>query len=518
MSPRMPGPADSDVAGDEGGGAEARAHVRGSSLLLVGRVLATGLNFVTQVLIVRHLSKTAFGGFAYGLSLATFGETLVTLGLDRAVTRFVPIHDERREDAKAAGVIVLVVGAVLALSAAFVVTVLAMQGTVTGSFPAGEVRATVLILVLLAPVQALDNLLVGLFAVFTQPRAIFFRRYVVAPLLRLAVVGLVLVDDAGARSLALGYLAAGALGVAAYSAVLVRALQRSGHLERFRRQRVELPVRAVLGFTVPLLSTDVVQLLIGSFPILLLGYYAQPGDVADIRAVQPIANLNQIVLLSFGVLFTPVASRLLARGRESAIGRLYWQSGATVAVLTFPLLLVSFSLAHSVSVTLFGAQYERSGDLLAILAAGQFVSAALGFNSLTLAVLGRVRQVVRINVVTAVANLALSFALIPAHGALGAAIAMGATLVLVNVLRQLDLRSTGIPAFDATYAPVYAAMVIGAISVLLLDVVVEPHLAVGLLACLPVAAAVLLIARPSIRLGDTFPELARLPVVGRVLR
>src|SRR5690242_20660670 len=44
----------------------AKKHMRGSSLLLVGRGLATLINFAVQVLVVRYLSVAEFGAFAFG--------------------------------------------------------------------------------------------------------------------------------------------------------------------------------------------------------------------------------------------------------------------------------------------------------------------------------------------------------------------------------------------------------------------------------------------------------------------
>ena len=47
------------------GSAATRQQIRGSSLLLTGRLLSLAVNFATQVLIVRYLSKTDFGAFAH---------------------------------------------------------------------------------------------------------------------------------------------------------------------------------------------------------------------------------------------------------------------------------------------------------------------------------------------------------------------------------------------------------------------------------------------------------------------
>ena len=75
-------------------------QIRGSSLMLVGRSLSLAVNFAIQILIVWHLSKANYGAFAYALSFVTLGQTLVTFGLDRATTRFVPIFHEQRDYGK----------------------------------------------------------------------------------------------------------------------------------------------------------------------------------------------------------------------------------------------------------------------------------------------------------------------------------------------------------------------------------------------------------------------------------
>src|SRR4051794_14892924 len=47
-----------------------KRHVRGSSLLLIGRGLTLLITTATQVVIVRYLSKADYGAFAYALVLA----------------------------------------------------------------------------------------------------------------------------------------------------------------------------------------------------------------------------------------------------------------------------------------------------------------------------------------------------------------------------------------------------------------------------------------------------------------
>ena len=59
----------SDSSTDAIAYSESRSQVRGSSLLLAGRLVAMAINYATQILIIRYLSKSDYGAFAYALSM-----------------------------------------------------------------------------------------------------------------------------------------------------------------------------------------------------------------------------------------------------------------------------------------------------------------------------------------------------------------------------------------------------------------------------------------------------------------
>lgn len=108
-------------------GTATKRQIRGSSLLLFGQILSKGLNFFIQVLIVRYLTKSDYGAFAYALSIAALGETITTFGLDRSIARFAPIYHEREDYPKMAGTIVMALGTVLLLGTSIIVTFFALQ-------------------------------------------------------------------------------------------------------------------------------------------------------------------------------------------------------------------------------------------------------------------------------------------------------------------------------------------------------------------------------------------------------
>jgi len=513
MTRDLPTPTHS--AGQKPSGDIAQKQIRGSSLLLSGRLLSTGVNFAAQVLIVRYLSTSDYGAWAYALSIVVFLQTLAPLGLDRAMSRFIPIYHERHEYNKVFGTMLLVVGTILVVGSMFVALFFGFPGAFARLVHDQEQPLNLLfILIFLAPLESLDAMLVDLFASFSNPRAIFFRRYVLAPSLRLSVVLLLMLRKSGAEVLAYGYVAASAFGLLLYGWVLLRMLRRNGLLEKFHLRQVQVPAREVFSFTIPLLTSDLVTVTMHTSAVLLLGYFHDLSTVAFFRVALPIALFNKLVINSFTTLYKPATARLFARNDYEAINRLYWNSAVWIAALSFPIFAATFSLAKPLTLFLYGANYAPSAAILALLSLGYYFDAALGNNGLTLKVLGKIRYVVTINFVICLASLGLHLLLIPRYGAFGAAISTTAAVILYNTLKQIGLRFvTGISVFDRQYAPFYLTLLAGAVGLLLVGFFTTPNIFVAAASAGLVSLVVLALSKKKLRVAETFPEIVRLPLL-----
>lgn len=491
---------------------ETTSQIRGSSLLLVGRTLSMAVNFLVQILIVRYLSTADYGAFTYALSIAALGQTVITFGLDRGASRFLSIYDERGDYDRLLGTFAMVSGTIIALGAALVVGVYVLQGWIVGSIGSPEAVPLLLILILLAPIQAIDDLLTGLLSVFASPRSIFLRRYIVGPGLRLLVVVLLIVGHSGVSFLAAGYVAAGAFGIALYVVILWQVLGRRGLLDRFRQAKMNIPAREILVFTIPLLSTDLVYVFLNSSDAIILEHFKGLEAVAAWRVVQPAAGLNTLVISSFTLLFTPIAARLYARQDMEGVKDLYWRTAIWMAVMSFPLFALTFSLAQALTLVLYGQRYEDSATYLALLSFGYYFNTALGFNGLTLRIFGVIRYVVVINILAAATNVALNLFLIPRYGALGAAVGTTLTLVIHNLLKQAGLRlGTGISIFERQHLRVYLIIAVAALGLFAINTAVAPPVIVQVGLAAVASLAVLLLNRQSLQMAQTFPEFRRLP-------
>jgi O-antigen/teichoic acid export membrane protein len=511
----MPAPG----ADSANGSALITRHIRGSSVMLVGRVMAMGVGFLTQVIIVRHLAKSGYGAFAYGVSAALLLQSVLALGADRTDTRFLAQYEHQRDHARLLGVIVFEATTVLVLGTAAVAALWVFHTPLQGSSVGMSAGTGVfLALMALAPIQALDVMVVNVFAAFASPWSVFLRRYVLEPGLRLVVAVALVVAGGGVAFLAVGFLAAGVVGVSLYLVLLVRLLRKRGFLPRHSLPRITIPAKEVLAFSLPLLFTNLVAVAATELTVVSLGHYRNAADVADFRAVLPFAALVQVVMISFTTLFTPAAARFQARGNTTALRALYWQSACWIAVLTFPVLCVMTALADQVTVAAIGERYAGSGVYLALLAIGFYVNAAFGFNGLTVQMVGRVRYVLVMNIVVLAWLVGAILLLVPRWGAMGAAIAVLSTVIVHNVGKQAGLFRSGIGIVDRRHAGVLAAIVVTATVVNVAMLFVHTQLAVGLFVVAAVTAVMIRLLGPILDVRGTLPELARVPILRWLLQ
>jgi len=498
------------------------------------------VNFVIQILIVRYLSKAEYGAFAYALSIVSVGETVVTLGLDRAITRYVPIYHERGDYAKMFGTLVMVLSTILSLGLAVVLAVIGVQAIADNLVTAAQASSGVglasvyfgtllaeplmhdyrlvslllAILIILSPLQALDNIFNGMFAVFSRPSAIFFQKYVLGPALRVATVALLIFGQSNTVFLAVGYTLSGLLGILIFGVVLYRVMRTQRVFQLVPLRSIQIPVREVLAFTVPLLASDLVYVVMNAFDAVLLGQFHGTESVAALRAVQPTARFNQVILTSFALLFTPAAARMFARGDGERINDLYWKNAVWIAVLSFPIFALTFSLAQPLTLMLYEERYAQSAIIMALLSFGYYFNSATGQNGLTLKVTGRLRYIVTVDIFAAVLNLAVNLWTIPRYGALGAAVGTTVTLVIFNLLKQAGLmRGTGVRAFDRRYLRAYLVIALAAGGLLLVQSLLAVPIWIGVLLAIVASVLVVRLNRDILDVKETFPELTRIPLV-----
>jgi O-antigen/teichoic acid export membrane protein len=488
-----------------------RRNVRGSMLLLVGRLVSLLFTVLTQIVIVRALTKADYGVFAYAFTITAAGRVLLSLGQGRLLSRFMAKYEEEKDYARMIGAIVMAVGSIVVTG----IVLLGAMALGAASYIGGSVHNTsttgvLLVLMFLAPLNALDQVFVSIFAVFSKPTAIFFRKYLLTPALQLAVVIFIALTNGTVAALALGYVLSSAFGIGIYVWLFFTVMRERGISLRPGKGGIILPFREVFSFSVPTLTTELAFLVTNAGSVIILGRYRGAKALADFRAVLPAARLNQVVYQTFVTMFLPMTARLHTRGDHDGVRETYWHSSHFQAVSTFPIMVMTTVFAHETTVTLFGQRYASASMVLLALSVGYYVSIALGFNIYVLQVYGRLKFLVYSNIAVCVVALALAFALSPRYGAAGAAVASGATMAAQNIVNQVALvRVIGWGGDPMRWLRPYVAVAAGLLVMVGVRMLLHPGFVVAVLVSGVVSLGVLRQTRTDLHLLSLFPELKR---------
>lgn len=497
---------------------ESTKQIRGSSLLLAGRVFSLLANLATQVLAVRYLTKADYGAFAFALSSIELLAYVSMLGLDKACARFLPIYHERLDYERALGTWIMCVATAAGVALSVVTGVVLGQKYLNGTLVSNELSLSLLlILIALAPVEALDFIFEAFFGAFGNVKSVFYRRYILRPTLKLMAVAAVLAVRGDAVTLAYCYLFASCVGFAYYIPAFVRVLKQQDLLDSKYFHQLRFPVREVFAFTGPLISSHFVFLCQGSVAILLLEAMSGNVAVGEFRAVFPFARLNIVVEMCFTLLYTPLAARFLSRQEARNISNLFWNSTVWITVLTFPIMALTTVFSKQLTVLMLGQKYANASPIMMILAVGLIFEATLGLCSQTLRVYAKIRYILIADGVAALCCLVMFVVLIPRYDAVGAAIAT-ASFNTISFLLHMGFThlTTDVKTFVPGKLQLFLSAVAGLIVLALAGHYLQPGWVGVLLLTTIVWAGVLYWNRADTDVEHIFPEIQRIPVLNHL--
>lgn len=448
--------------------ASIRTLAKGGSVLFAGIVLELGISFLATLIIARVLGPVGFGAVSLGRTTMTLVSTLLLVGLDTGIGRYLPRGDGegyRRGVLVSAAQIALPLsiggGLLLSLSAPLLATTVFSDPSLT---PVLRVFGVAV------PFAAVMKLAIGTVQGSQKALPKVLVRNVSQPLTRFLGIAAVLALVSGAGrvvGIAWAYVLAYAVaaGVGVYFLARLTPLFSGGSYEPMRRE--------LLAFSAPLALTMVMTVLLSDLDTVMLGALGTTGAVGVYNVVYPLAELLVVALSSFAFVFMPILSELDAEGARGEMRRIYQVIAKWVAVATLPVFLLFLVFPETVIGLTFGPAYRDGSLALSVLAVGFFVHATAGLNVNALTAIGRTRIVLYDNVTVTALNAGLNLLLIPRYSFLGAAITTTISYLTLNVLYSAQLyRATGIQPISAAMARSGLAAVVPAVMLYGLSTVV----------------------------------------------
>jgi O-antigen/teichoic acid export membrane protein len=166
--------------------------------------------------------------------------------------------------------------------------------------------------------------------------------------------------------------------------------------------------------------------------VLIAGALVSSTEVAYLSAAQRTAMLTSFVLMVVNMVVAPRYALLWKEGKINEIQRLAKWSTRGMIVLVLPVIAVMLFVPDSI-MGLFGDEFIVAGNLLAIMAIGQFINVATGSVGFLLNMSGHERDFRRVTMFAGPLTIILSYFFIIQWGVLGAAIATAVGLSLQNI-------------------------------------------------------------------------------------
>ncbi len=400
----------------------------GMSIMAI-RVLGAGLSFVAQALASRLIGPDQFGTYALAFVWLLLLGHGATAGTNQLICRFLAVYRVENDPAAAAGLLRFAL--VLAGCVASGVTSIALLAIHFAPFGLNASAVVVTSLAFAAvPLLVLQDYLEAIARGLDRPVLGVAPALLLRQLAIIFGVGGLMLLGTGADALTIMVLTVG--GVVA--TLIVQALLLA------RRLRVELkgvvPVyRTRLWFStaLPIAFLDGAEVLFNNADILVLGMFAPPEVAAFYFAA---TRLSQILA------YVPWGISAVAAQKYAALSRSTDRRDLQSLVSAATFLSTALALAASLGLwlmaglllSLFGPSYDAALPVLPVLCAGVLLACAFGPGDDVLIALGEERICSFIFFVALAANLALSFALVPAFGMMGAAIASATALGLRGML------------------------------------------------------------------------------------
>ena len=206
--------------------------------------------------------------------------------------------------------------------------------------------------------------------------------------------------------------------------------------EIFSVKSITMPAtKELLFFSLPLLGTAVLAMVISWTDTLLLGSLKSSVDVGLYNAATPLARFISFPLSALIIIYMPIISGLYAKGRIDEIKKNFLILTKWLCSATLPLFIFLFLFSETIIATLFGSTYVSSANVLRILAIGFIINNFVGPCGVTLVGMGKPRFIMFATLTAAVLNVVLNIILIPSFGIVGAATASVIAIVSINLVK-----------------------------------------------------------------------------------
>jgi len=406
----------------------------GAGTVFAGTVFWAAASFLFGITAARVLGPADFGLYSLGLAVFNVLSILSLCGLDNGLVRFVALFLGENDRAKIKGTILF--GLVLVISVGLVIGLFLFlfSGLLSDHvFHKPGLTAVLQWFALGLPIFGGMSVFWAVLQGFQNMKYLVGVKNVLEPSVRLIAVALLFLAGFRLEAVLWSHLLA-------WTISLICAFLLAAKLSSLLRSTVRPVTEAkrIVSFSLPLLLVGFLNIGISRTDRLLLGYFRGSQEIGVYSAAFQTAMLLMMILQSFNTIFAPMISDLFNRRERTKLETLFKAVTKWVLTAALPLFGI-FVLFPEKVLALFGAQFTLGSGCLIILASAQLINCLTGPVGYMLIMSGHSRMEFFNNLVIFVLEFVLALVLIPRRGIMGAAVAAGVSLSLVNGMRLVEV-------------------------------------------------------------------------------
>lgn len=410
-----------------------------AGISFLGTGLGRGLRFLLNVVIAHLFGAEILGLYNVGIAIANIMTKVNAMGLGLGTVRFVSMYSKNQRIDDLYQIIVVGLLASLVISTISMgVFYLTAPAISTYIFISGGSTIFLRIVAVSMPFMSLVVILTFASIALGVMKYKVYVLDLTEPIVMLCVAS-ALFHFLGPRLLGLGlaYIAwiAVATVLAFYSfSRLFSITECLKHIHCLSRR----VLHDLLGFSIPMGLSDILNVVIQRLDILLLGFFVPSGDIGVYSAAAQISLLFSMLLQPFRTVYAPMVPALEVSGDVERLRHNLALVTRWIVIIGFPLVLLILILGSNV-LSLFGPRFSRGNLSLIILTLGQMLNIGVGLSGVTLAMVGHSRLHLANNLLALTSSFGLGIVLIPGFGIVGAAATQAISRGVVNLLAVFEL-------------------------------------------------------------------------------
>lgn len=409
----------------------------GSGLVLFFKIFGSLAGYLIAFVVTKKYGADTFGLFELALTFLTIFSVLGRMGLDGALVRFIPEHQENRHYSALRSAYRFALSAALPLSIILGVGVYFLAGFFESWFEVEGLASVLRIVAFIIPMSTWMGINSESFRGMKD--MVSYSIYQRGTVLLIAIVAIYAIEYLYPQTNNVAILS---FGVGVWILALISAVFTPLKVKSIGPNLPSpSPFKASSMLTVafPMLLSTSMFMVMNWTDTLMIGYYLDARDVGIYRIAFKIASLITFAQFAINSIAAPMFSSFKAKNDLDGLRKMVRNIGYLNLLISGPAFLLIMFFPNFL-LELFGTEFSEGVLPLLILAIGTLINALCGPVMYLLNMTGKERPARNIIIIASIINIALNFYLIPQYGLLGAAYATSISTVIWNALAVIKIK------------------------------------------------------------------------------